>query len=297
MSAMGYAGPCRRLLSSALMLAVLPVAAAELPEGLMFVGLKQDQWRLHVVDARGRVAEVATEGEPRTPAYSRSQGRIAYVAADGSLREIDLDGRGDRALLRAGPQETYTQPAYVPGSAELLVVTLSDGNSVDTDIARFDRESGRAQPVLRKRSAQFEPAPGSDGRRIHYSHVACTTECGKIIQELWVFDRVTGIAEQLTLLNAISRQPAVGADGTVYFASNRAGHYHLWRLPPGAASPEPLTDATATDAYPAPAGDGVYFVRREGGRGRLMHRRPDGELRSLPLPEGVEDVRDLRFGN
>jgi Tol biopolymer transport system component len=277
--------------------AIASGASAQLPPGLMFVGLKEGQWRLHVVDARGRVSVVATDTEPRTPAYSVSQRRIAYVASDGTLREIELDKSREQPLLRASPEGTFTQPAYVPGSTELFIVMLHQGNSVDTDIARIDRAAGTALPLVRKRSAQFEPAPASDGRRLYYSHVACTMECGKILQELWVHDRTTGIAEQLTLLNAIARQPAVAEDGALYFASNRLGHYHIWRLAPGAAAPEPLTEGAVVDTYPAPAKGGVYFVRRTQSGVKLMHRRPTGELEVLPLPAGIEDIRDLRFGN
>lgn len=292
---------CRSLHAAALLGFVvastpLHAASAELPEGLLFVALREDTWQIHRVDGRGEARPIPTPTEPRTPAYSASTGRIAYVSAAGDVHEIELASGDDTVLVRKTDQQAYTQPTYAPGSDVLYVVTLRQGNSVDSDITRVDRATGKTVPVLLHRSAQFEPTPSRDGHRLYYSHVACAAECGKIIQEIWALQLASGVTEQLTLLNGISRQPVEGEDGTLYFSSNRDGNNHLWRLPRIGAAPERLTDGRVTDDSPAPIGDAVYFVRRERGATRLMRWRQERGVAPVDLPAGISAIRDLRVG-
>ena len=285
-----------RLFALALLLGALAAHATPPPAGMAFVGLQDGAWRLFVVRADGAPKAVATQPEPRTPALSRDGQRVAYVSASGELREVDLRSGADAVLLRPDAEAAYTQPAYGPSADALYVVVLKRGSSVDTDIATVDRQAGRARPVVTQRSAQFEPHVSADGRVLLYGHVACTLECGKIIQEVWARDLLTGEAEQLTLLNGISRQASHAPDGAVVFSSNGAGPYNIWRLPRRGARPEQLTEGTVTDETPvADAAGNVFFVRRQREGSALMRRAPDGRLTQVSLPRNVTDIKDLRF--
>lgn len=273
------------------------VVIAHAPAGLVFVGLRNDRWLLFAGTGDANPRSIATVTDPRTPAYSKGQQRIAYVSSEGAVREIDLRTGEDAVLLESTRSHGYTQLAYRPGTAELYLVVLHQGSSVDTDLAVLDRDKRQARIVSRQRSAQFEPAFTSDGAQLIYSNVSCASECPNIVQEIWSMDLVSGVVQQLTLLNAVSRQPTIDAAGAVVFASNEQGHYQLWRLAPG-AQPVRLTDAAAIDESPVSSDRGeVYFIRRTADGGQLMRMDANGSLTAVALGRDIRDVRDLRWGN
>lgn len=283
----------------AVALACLQVQAGSggLPKELMFVGLTDSEWRLFIGDASASPRRIATLSEPRTPAYSVAHGRIAYVAATGAVHEIDLAGGGDMTLLEPSAERAFTQPAYRPGTDELYIVALKEGSSVDTDIARVDRAAKKATTILHQRSSQFEPSFTKDGARMVYSNVLCASECPKIIQEIWSMEVVGGVAEQITLLNAVSRQATVDPLNRIVFASNKGGYYQLWRVDEAGATPQRLTQEPTVDESPAitDAGD-IYFVRRTPTGGRLMRLDVAGQTHRVELGASIHDVRDVRWG-
>jgi hypothetical protein len=111
--------------------------------------------------------------EPRTPTYHLSTGKIAYISADGSLREMMLDNAADRVLLSPDKQQSFTQPAYDAEGKRLFIVVLKEGASVDTDIAMVD--GTQLKPLVIHRSAQFEPY-FHPPHTLYYSHVVCTID-------------------------------------------------------------------------------------------------------------------------
>lgn len=267
------------------------------PAGLAFVGLVDKDWRLFVVRDDGALQQISTVTEPRTPAYSARLARFAYIAADGALRELELGTGTDTELLRPSNKVAYTQPAYRPTSDEIYVVALRDGSSIETDIGRVDRSTQRFVVVLHQRSAQFEPSFTRDGTRMIYSNVACASECPKIIQEVWTMELGSGVAEQLTLFNAVARQPAADPQGAVVFASNREGFYQLWRATKAGGETVSLTQERAIDESPVVSDRGdVYFIRRTAAGARLMRLDRTGEATVVRLDASITDLRDLRWG-
>lgn len=264
------------------------------PEGMSFVALEQGVWGLYVVPPEERAPRrIATDSEPRTPAYSAASGRIAYVAADGSVREISLADGNSRTILQADRQRAFTQPAY-DGANSMYVVELKEGASVDTDIFRL-KSSGLLDPVVTQRSAQFEPY--LFGSELYYANVLCTVGCGKIIQEIWRKDLVSGEAEQLTLTNAIARQPVLSPDGKwLYYSSNFSGNFHIWRQSLEGGRAERLTSGRVTDLSPAlDAVGNLFFIRHSPAGTRLMRLSAGENLLEMPMPPDVQDIRDLEI--
>ncbi len=277
---------------------LLPVAvpaysAPDLPRGLVISLLHQGEWVLHAVADPGTgLQPLATATEARTPAISRDGLRLAYVTASGALRERNLNTGRERVVAEASGQRGLTQPAWDSKSHGWVAVWLKDGTSVDTDIVHSFSSEPRA--LLAQRSAQFDPHLRGD--TLYYGNVHCTIACGHIIQEIWRYDRVTGQARQLTLLNAVSRQPATDSASALYFSSNHLGYYHIWRLDPAVAEPNPVTSGVVSDSAPAPASDGsVYFLRRSAGGTRLMRLTASGDVLAIDLDLEYEDLKDLRI--
>lgn len=273
------------------------VAAAEgLPDGALFIGLKQGVWKPYVFSG-GQARPVATVVEPRTATYDAKRGRVVYVGADNHLHEVSVTDGQDRVLLTANRQKAFTQPAYAQDGSQLFVVEMRDGASADTEIVAIANQGADPpRPVTRQPAAQFEPRAARGGYLL-YSSVSCVVGCGRIIQEIWRKHLASDEAEQITLTNSIARQPVASADGRwIYFSSNRAGHYHLWRTA-GAGMPlEQITDGHVADTSPALDGAGnLYFVRHADQGTRLMRRAVDGRASELAMPAGVEDLRNLEI--
>ncbi len=90
-------------------------------------------------------------------------------------------------------------------------------------------------------------------------------------------------------------QPEWGADGRLYFVSDRSGFWNLYAVDPGSGEEEQLTAEEADLAHPQwlfggstyafVAGGAIVFVRTERGAEQLFARDPGGgPLRDLGLP-------------
>ncbi|MGR9116095.1 MAG: TolB family protein [Gammaproteobacteria bacterium] len=268
--------------------------AQSYPVGLSFVGLSNDQWAIYAAQS-GRLAKLSSASEPRTPIFHNKTQRYAYIGADASLHEVDLQNSADNIVKPSLPGHAYTQPTYDDEGKRLFVVSLKEGTSVDTDILM--RENGRWRTAVNQRSAQFEPY-FQEPSTLYYANVHCTEDCGRIIQEIWRKDLISGIAEQVTLTNSISRQPVVSKDGKdLYFSSNKSGYYHIWRLSLATNTYHQLTTGAVTDENPALDGDGkLYFIRHTNNRPvAIMQWQERGEPIEIALPARISEIRDLEI--
>jgi len=271
-------------------------SASALPEGLSLVALVDDEWRVLVAEA-GRLVALADVAHPRSIAYHHGARRLAWIGADNRLRERDLESGVTESLGQDDGLARYTQPSYSPDGRRLLAVELPDGKSRSTRIVAFDLAAGERHYLVRKRTAQFEPHMGS-ALTLHYTTAICVDDCVGMIWELWERDLADGRQRQLTLLNAVSKSPRLGADGWLYFSSDAGGTgFHLWRMRPEPGSPpEQLTEGEVRDSDPSPGADGVvHFVRHSREGAALMRLVPGGEPVPVVLDERIEDLRDLEL--
>ncbi len=275
------------------------------PEGLVFVGLTDTGWQTFAVKKTGhKPKKISLNTEARTPSLSHDKKSIMYIDEMGRVKVFLLKEGKARILLEPSAQAGYAQPEYDNTNNFLYVVQLKQGKSVDTDIVRLDLTNNTIKPIVTQRSAQFEPFLANSW--LYYSNVHCVVGCGKIIQELWRYHTISGMAEQLTLLGNISRQPTVDEKNTwLYFSSNAAGNYHLYRQSLMDKTLidktlvdktlEQLTQGAVTDMSPVIHRDRLYFIRHDGQSTSLMCRNNRGEFSAMDLPRGVKDIRDLEM--
>ncbi|MEO0444185.1 MAG: hypothetical protein AAFZ92_10700 [Pseudomonadota bacterium] len=293
-----------RLLS---LLVLLPgIAAADdcqqWPKGLVFVGLTDQGWQTYVVTQNGQSPKpLPIDTEVRTPVVSSKNNAVFYIddAAQVSqfpLKKSSLKDKNTKVLLSPSAEASYAQPEIDEKNNALYVVQLKQGKSVDTDILKLDLATNTTTPLIIQRSAQFEPKLSAPW--LYYSNVHCVLGCGNIIQEIWRYHTISGSAEQVTLLNTISRQPSVDKNNKwLYFSSNAAGNYHIYRqsLAQKNSQPKQLTQGAVTDMSPALSGEKLYFIRQQVNNTALMCRTQAGELHALPLPKGITQLRDLEI--
>ncbi|MBL1275071.1 MAG: DUF5050 domain-containing protein [Ectothiorhodospiraceae bacterium] len=267
------------------------------PKGLVFVGLTDEAWQTYVVKKTGQQPKkLAINTEVRTPVLSSKDNTLFYIDDAAQVSAFSLKEKKTNVLLPPSKEASYAQPEIDEKNNALYVVQLKQGKSVDTDILRLDLANQTTTPLIIQRSAQFEPKLSAPW--LYYSNVHCVLGCGKIIQEIWRYHIASGNAEQITLLNTISRQPAVDTNNQwLYFSSNAAGNYHIYRqsLAQKNSPVEQLTDGAVTDMSPAIVDERLYFIRQQAKNAALMCRTKNGELHTLPLPEGVTQLRDLEI--
>jgi Tol biopolymer transport system component len=160
----------------------------------------------------------------------------------------------------------------------------------------LDETRHQSKAVVTQPLAQFEPRFQASNA-LYYASVSCNHGCGRIIQEIGRMDLSSGEADQLTLVNAIARQPVpASADPWLYFASNQAGNFHLWRLNLASDHYEPLTSGRVTDSNPAfDREQRLYFLRHTPTGVQLLRRENEGALHAMTLPEPFEDLRVLEI--
>lgn len=288
----------RSVVAACLMAALTPEVVADdcesYPQGLAFMGHSGEHWQIYV--SRDGVAPqvIRTEIEPRGFAYHSGEGAIVYIGIGGGIYYRNSAGQ-EEALNPPSTGAAYAQPAFSPDGRLVYFTEMKDGNSRDTDIVSWDLQTSSLHRVSRQRSAQFEPHATED--HLFYSNVLCVESCGRIIQEIWQRNIVSGVSEQLTLLNHIAKQPVWSArNDRLYFSSNRSGNYHIWAFDVAKKTGQQVTYGNAIDISPAVSGEGtVFFIRRQAGEVNLMCKTMDKAAVAMPLPEPVMDLRSLRI--
>ncbi len=268
------------------------------PRGMVFVGLTDQGWQTFGVseilsEKNDEPVAIPISDEMKTPVLSPSHEQLAYVDAAMDLRLMDLESLQSHSLL-ISDEHTYTQAVFDKTAQNLYAVQLKQGNSLDTDIVGFNLNTFEMKSIVIQRSAQFEPHLADDW--LYYSNVHCVSGCGAIIQEIWRYHLLQGTAEQLTLLNQISRQPFVD-DSWLYFTSNKLGSYHIYRqslLKPNTI-PEQLTTGEVQDSNPVVKDGNLYFIRQKTAQQQIMCLSKDLKLYEMGLPVGITQVRDLEI--
>jgi len=270
------------------------VHAAALPDGLVFVGLTDSGWSAYQTSQQ-QLNPLSDLENPRNVTFSPARKQITFVAADASLQSYSFDARKISPTVN-DLENRYTQPKYSADGKRLFSVMLKQGQSRSTEIVEFMGGKTSPRKVVVKRTAQFDPYM-FDERYLYYTTALCVDGCGKMIWELWRKDMYTGIQEQLTLFNAVSRQPVLKEKETLYFSSNQAGYYHIWRMKTEVGGKaEQLTFGEVHDSDPAfdRAGN-LYFIRRTPESVDIMVRYEDGRIQTVALPETIEDIRNLEI--
>lgn len=271
------------------------IACSEWPAGAHFLGLVEQQWHWFVArNSQVGLQRISLDDEPRSPTLTPDLSRVAFIDTGGNVAETDLTTGQRQTVLSPSGKAAYAQPEYSTDGRALYLVELKQGISVDTDILKLSYASGELVPEVTQQSAQFEPTVAGDW--LYYGSVHCVLGCGRIIQEIWRRHRVSGVAEQVTLLNAISRQPVVDLNRTMYFSSNVTGSYRIYQQRAGSLVAEPLNQEPGIQESPALDANGnIWFVQRTAAGSNIVCQSADGEIKTMPLPAGVSAVRDLEI--
>src|SRR3989442_4259284 len=138
--------------------------------------------------------------------------------------------------------------------------------------AHFVRADSDQEPIRFGRTPDISP----DGEKIAFSYLG----------DIWIVDRIGGIARPVTLHEAHDFDPVFSPDGRwLAFSSNRHGTFDVFVVPVRGGKPRRLTFDSASDIVTgwSPDGKTILFA---------SNRNPDFpggfELYSVPFEGGVE---------
>jgi dipeptidyl aminopeptidase/acylaminoacyl peptidase len=111
--------------------------------------------------------------------------------------------------------------------------------------------------VMMKRVS--DPRISPDGEHIAYTLRTTDLDGNKGVKQVWMVDRDSGRTRQLTSGSNNSHTPRWGADGQLYFLSNRSGSNQVWRLDTAGGEAQAVTSLPLeVGAFAiSPAGDRI----------------------------------------
>lgn len=263
------------------------------------IGLIDGSWSVHLSDeARGRWIPVSTDQEVRTFVFTSTRQHLLYAAADGSVRSHDLNNGQERELASA--EQHLRQPRLTGQAREFYAVQFESGTSGNTSIVLVNEDAPEVpSPVITQPGAVFSPALDEREQALLYTVAHCTEGCGRIIQEVWRKDLLSGRADQLTLIGAMSSDPvASDISDALYFALQDEDGESIVRFEQESGEITRRFRVGTRNRRPALDGEGrLHFLTDLDGRVAIARFDADNKGCHYPLPETFDDARELVSGS
>ena len=180
--------------------------------------------------------------------WSPDSKRFAYVAVskgDNVLVIADVDrGKTSRSIRLAGVP-AFSSPAWSPDGKSIVVAGLVEGQS---DLYALDLRNEGVTQLTDDAYSETHPAWSADGATLYFStdRVSMATAHrphGALRFNLAKLDVASGAVTDLPVFpGADNLNPVEGADGQLYFLSNRDGFRNIYRYDPGQDSVARVTD-------------------------------------------------------
>ncbi len=241
---------------------------------IAFVANVEGNWNLFCTDDNGRnpIQLTTTPYDEKTPSWSPDQKNIVYATSDGHINIINAISKKTSQI--AGEQNntlSKVTPSFSPNSKKIAFSQFrpfSQEMKDDTDLMIFNLETKTHRKVLNQWAIQMWPAWSPDASRLVYASNHCSSDCGRIIQELWIADPNGGWARQLLMTNSLCQQPDWSPDRKhITFSSDKSDNFDIWTVSLEDWKLKQITTHESLDASPSwsPDGNKIAFVSTRSG--------------------------------
>jgi len=145
-----------------------------------------------------------------------------------------------------------------------------------------DQEGKNQRQLTDSPNTPGSPRFSPDGKQVVYD-----AQTGDTNRDIFVVSVEGGAPRRLTADASRENLPAWSADGEwIYFASNRAGDFNLWKMPAGGGAAVQITKQGAFGSFAAPDGKTIFYSKGRDAPGLWRVSATAGD--ELPVPELAE---------
>ena len=249
---------------------------------------KPSLWQLPV--AGGEPAALPGTGwDAHWPAVSRRGGRLAFTESyeDTNILRLELlplsykgsgQGSGAPSPLIVSKRAEHS-PQVSPDGKKIAFVSDRSGH---TEIWVCDHDGGNPLQLTQMGNAEAGSMRWSpDGQRLVFGAHPEQSE------DLFVVNASGGAPQRLTIEPAQDMLPSWSRDGQwIYFCSNRAGDYQIWKMPVAGGSAVQVTRHGGFETFESSDGQTVYYSKWSGVDG--LWSVPAAGGAEQPVPELAE---------
>ena len=239
-----------------------------LPDGrhFLFSGRSQEPSKtaLYVGDLETK-QRVRIQATGSNAVYS-PPGFLLYVSQHSLMAEAFDPGRlrstGDPFRIADGVEliSANLQASFSASESGAVAYYSGQGNLLNSQLGWFDR-SGKQTGSLGEPGTFVKPAISPDGRTLAVDRLDSQTGS----YDIWLYELPRGNATRLTFDARQDGWPVWSPDGaSIAFASNRAGHYQIYRKSAFTTSKEEVLVESLFDKFPSDwSRDGRYLIYYE----------------------------------
>ncbi len=214
-------------------------------------GGKYALWQMALTDAAPRRLTVGTE-DAYQPTAGWHKGLLAYTQGSAIWSIVKVAGDSEATVLSSTQQDSA--PALSPDGKWFAIQSLRSG-SQEIWIASIDGAQLHQLTNLRG-PLTGSPSWSHDGLQILFDSRPDTHS------HIFVVAAAGGPPRQLTFGNGNDIIPRFSQDdATIYFRSNRAGRWQLFKMPSSGGDPQPVTSKDGIVPQESPDGRYLYYAR------------------------------------
>ncbi|QTA79404.1 WD40-repeat-containing [Desulfonema limicola] len=269
---------------------------------IAFVANINGNWDLFIAGDNGQnpIQLTDTPYDEKDPSWSYDRKQIVYSTSDGKLNIVNIETKNSRQLPSGLYKTPQITPSLSPNGQYVAFAQFLPGKRDQTDLMLFDMKFETTRTLLEQYAIQMWPAWSPDSRHLVYTNTHCSSECGRIIQELWLARLEGRWARQLLMTNAFCQQPVWSRDGRqIAFSSDKSGNYDIWVFSVDSQELKQLTFEKSLDIKPAWSEDGkqIAFISSRSGFMKIWIKDlHSGKLKDLNIfQEKSAEFKDIAW--
>ncbi|MDI6793330.1 MAG: hypothetical protein QME81_10755 [bacterium] len=241
------------------------------PGTMVFLANLDGNWDIFWWEGDKEKAEQLTQTpyDEKSPALSPKKDKLAYTTTEGRLFILDLKTQKHIPLEMESYPGKWDNPSFSPDGQNLVCSYFDPQKQDKAELAIIDLKTLEPRFFLKQFGSQSSPSWSPKGSMIAYAYAHCSTECGRIIQEIWITDPRKRYSRQLLLTHAHCLSPSWSPDGSrIAFCADISDNFDVWMVDIESKKLVQVTSHHSLDDSPAfgPDGNRIAFISTRSGQ-------------------------------